>query len=148
MDSFRLAQDTVQGVDVAVLVTSGLSNARRVGDLAEYRQMSAAPEKAGTINIIVLTSACLTDAAMVEVLMMVTEAKSAVLQEAGVLSPVSRKIATGTGTDSVAVVSGKGCEQVNFAGKHVLFGEVLGRLVVQALSSAVTWELENGSNVS
>lgn len=142
MDSFRLVQESAQGIDIAVLVTSGLSNPRRVGDRAEHRVMAAESEDVGTINIIVLTSAILTEAAMVEALLIITEAKSAALQDAKVLSPVSNTIATGTGTDSVAVVSGQGPQTVGYCGKHVLFGEMLGRMVTEAVSASIVWDLE------
>jgi adenosylcobinamide amidohydrolase len=139
MDSFRVAREVVDGVEIAVLVTSGLSNPRRAGDRAEYREIASQSEPVGTINIIAMTSAILTDAALVEALMIVTEAKSAALQEVGVRSPVSNKTATGTGTDALAVVSGHGPETVRYCGKHVLFGEVLGRLVADAVTSSSEW---------
>jgi adenosylcobinamide amidohydrolase len=103
MDSFRMAKQSPQGIDIVVLVTSSLSNPRRVGDRAEHRIMAAEPEEIGTINIIMITSAILTGAAMIEALLIVTEVKTAALQNTGIKSPVSDKIATGTGTDSVAV---------------------------------------------
>jgi adenosylcobinamide amidohydrolase len=142
MNSFRMARDTVQGVDVAVLVTSGLSNPRRVGDRAEHRKMMTPSKETGTINIIAMTSAVLTESAMVESLMIVTEAKSAALQDTEIMSPISNKTATGTGTDSTAVVSGHGQEKVCYCGKHVLFGEILGRLVTNAVTSSILWDLK------
>lgn len=137
MDSFRMAKETVQGIDIVVLVTSGLSNPRRVGDRAEHRKMTTPSKEIGTINIIAMTSTNLTEPAMVEALTVVTEAKSAALQETGIRSPVSNKIATGTGTDSIAVVCGHGPEKVRYCGKHVLFGEILGRLVNDAVTSSI-----------
>ena len=137
MDSFRMARESVQDIDVVVLVTSGLSNPRRGGDRAEYRKMATQSEERGTINIIAMTSAILTGAAMVEALMIVTEAKSAALQDASIRSPVSNKIATGTGTDALAIVSGHGPETVRYCGKHVLIGEILGRLVTDAVTSSI-----------
>lgn len=148
MDSFQMAKETVQGIDVVVLVTSGLSNPRRAGDRAEHRKMATQSEEVGTINIVALTSAILTESAMVEALLIVTEAKSAALQEAGIRSPVSNKIATGTGTDSVAVVSGHGPKTVCYCGKHVLFGEILGRLVTNAVASSIEWDLTQVPDVN
>lgn len=139
MASYRLACRKEQGVEIFVLATAGLSNARRAGDLAEYRRMISEPEEAGTINLLMATNACLTQAAMVESLMMVTEAKAAVLQDAGIISPVSGLIATGTGTDSVAVINGFGPE-VRYCGKHVLFGELLAQAVIEAVQGAVSWD--------
>jgi len=140
MKSFRMVSVSEQGIDIVVLVTSGLSNPRRAGDHAEHRIMAAQFEDVGTINVVVLTSAILTGAASVEALVVATEAKAAALQNAGILSPVSNQIATGTGTDSIAVVSGHGPKTVCYCGKHVLFGEVLGRLVTQAVASSIEWD--------
>mgnify|MGYP000002686500 FL=1 len=140
MDSFVMKEETHQGVSIAVLVTAGLSNARRVGDPAEYRQMSDEPDELGTINIIVITTATLIPAAMIESLLIVTEAKVAALQKANILSPISNEVATGTVTDSVAVASANEASRVAFCGKHVLFVEVLGRLVFEAVLESMQWE--------
>jgi adenosylcobinamide hydrolase len=145
MNSFRMAKETVQGVEIVVMVTAGLSNARRVGDHAEQRTIADQPETPGTINIVVLTSAVLTEAASVEAVLMATEAKSAALQNAGIRSSVSNTIATGTGTDSVAVVSGHGPETIRYCGKHVLFGEILGRMVTDTAAAAIEWELSSSN---
>lgn len=148
MLSFQLKREKVQGVDIAALVTTGLSNPRRAGDTAEYRSIGEEQIKAGTINIIVMTSARLTDAAMVEVLLVATEAKTAALQDAGILSPASGLIATGTGTDSAAVVSGLGPQTIGYCGKHVLFGEILGRLVTEAVAESIAWYRTNITEVA
>ena len=140
MKSFRMAKITEQGIDIIIVVTTGLSNARRVGDVAECRAMVTDSKAVGTINIIFLTSAKLTDAASVEAVLMITEAKAAALQEAKILSPISNKIATGTGTDSVAVVSGHGPEVITYCGKHVVFCEILGRLVMETVASSIAWD--------
>jgi len=143
MNSLSLEKDTVQDVDIAVLVTSGLSNPRHVGDYAEHREMTTSQTDIGTINTIVLTSAILTQAALVEAMMIATEAKTAALVDANILSPISQKLATGTGTDAIAIVNGHGPEEVQFCGKHVLFGEVLGRLVKAAVASSISWDSSN-----
>lgn len=146
MDSFRMAKETVQGVDIVVMVTAGLANARRVGDHAEHRIIAASPETPGTINIVVLTSAVLTEAAGVEAVLMATEAKSAALQNAGITSAISNVIATGTGTDSVAIVSGHGPETVQYCGKHVLFGEILGRMVTDRVNASIQWDIARSNS--
>ena len=141
MNSFRMIKKSAQGIDILVLVTSGLANARRAGDLAEYRQMTSSIKAAGTINLVVITTARLTEAAFIEALLITTEAKCAALQDAGVMSPVSNKVATGTGTDSVVVVSGHGPDEVQYCGKHVLFGELLGKAVIEAVSASIQWNM-------
>ena len=143
MDSFRMVKKSEQGIEIVVLVTSGLSNPRRAGDYAEHRRMASPYTEVGTINIIVITSASLTQSAMIEALLIITEAKSAALQEAGIMSPVSNKLATGTDTDSVAVVSGPGPGDVKYCGKHVLFGELLGSSVIDTVLSSIQWAVES-----
>ena len=137
MNSLCIEQACVEGVDIAVLVTTGISNARRAGDKADIRELLALSEKVGTINLILICSARLTDAAMLEAVMVATEGKAAALQDADILSPVSRRLATGTGTDAIAVVSGDGPQEIAFCGKHVLLGEWIGRLVIAAITDSL-----------
>lgn len=135
MDSLRVRFAEVCGELLAVLVTTGLANARRAGDRAEYRHLSDHCNEVGTINIAVVTSTSLSTAVMAECMITATEAKTAVLQKHGVISPISGELATGTGTDSVAIFAGNG-EQAAFAGKHTIFGEVLARLVIEGIDAA------------
>lgn len=137
MDSYRMVRAVQQGVDVVVLVTSGLSNARRAGDHAEYRKIRPAALNAGTINIICLTSIGMTPAAMVEAVMTVTESRAAALQNLDIKSPVSNETATGTGTDCIAIASDPKAQKLQYCGKHVLFGETLARLVIEAVTSSI-----------
>lgn len=137
MASFRNVRRSARGVEISVLVTAGISNARRAGDPAEYRVFDEAGIKPGTINIIILTNAILTQAAQVEAVMVVTEAKTAILQDFGVTSPVTGKTATGTGTDAVAIVNGSAPPEIRYCGKHTLFGEMLASATIDALSSSL-----------
>ncbi len=137
MSSFRKVRRSVQSVEITVLVTAGTSNARRAGDPAECRTFDSVEMTSGTINLIILTTATLLPAAMVETVMVATEAKTAALQDLGVLSPISGKGATGTGTDAIAVVSGNNAPQIGFCGKHTLFGELLASATIEAVSSSL-----------
>jgi adenosylcobinamide amidohydrolase len=137
MDSFRMVRASEQGVEIFVLVTVGLSNVRRAGDIAEHRKIGLQPSDTGTINIICLPTARLTPSAMVEAVITVTEAKTAALQNRGIKSPVSDTPATGTGTDAVAISSGRGPVKISYCGKHVLFGEILAKLVIEAVDSSI-----------
>jgi adenosylcobinamide hydrolase len=139
MDSFRMVQATEQDVEIIVLVTAGLSNARRAGDYAEHREIGIPRYNAGTINIICLTTAVLTQAAMIEAVITATEAKTAALQNLSIKSPVSNTPATGTGTDAIAIACacGPGAIKVQYCGKHVVFGEILANLVIEAVTSSI-----------
>ncbi|MDQ6980972.1 MAG: adenosylcobinamide amidohydrolase [Ghiorsea sp.] len=141
MSSLRIEQACVESIDITVLITTGLSNARRAGDKADIQELLGTTHEVGTINLILIFSAQLTDAAMVEAMMIATEAKAAALQNAKVLSPISGLFATGTGTDAIAVVSGNGSQKIKFCGKHVLLGEWIGRLVIKALARSLTTQV-------
>jgi len=80
---------------------------------------------------------------MIEAVSVAAEAKSAALQNLGVLSSVSNELATGTGTDAIAIGSGFGPKEVRYCGKHVLFGEMLARSVIEGITSSIRWELGN-----
>lgn len=137
MDSYRMLSQTQQGVDLIVLATVGLSNVRRAGDPAEHREIIAGFGDVGTINIIGLTSAGMTPAAMTEAVMTVTEAKAAALQNLGIQSMVSEAPATGTGTDAIAIAADPQADKIQYCGKHVLFGELLANLVIEAVTSSI-----------
>lgn len=139
MNSLRARSARVEGGTVEVLITCGLSNARRAGDPADWSEAQSAKQAsppAGTINSVVISSLSLTPAAMAEMLMLVTEAKAAVLQQLGVRSPVSGELATGTGTDSVVIVSGDG-PAVRWCGKHTRLGQVVAELAMEALADSI-----------
>ena len=142
MDSYRMVKATRGGVDIIVLATTGLSNARRAGDYAEHRQLGPVNPAAGTINIICLTSIGMVPAAMIEAVMTATEAKAAALQNLGIKSPVSNATATGTGTDSIAIAVDPMAEKIQYCGKHVVFGEIMARLVIEAVTSSIKGNFE------
>lgn len=142
MKSLRIRQRRIEGVDVVVLVTTGLSNARRAGDPAEWRTLQPVCLDHDTINIILVSTARFTPPAMVEAIMIATEAKAAALQNVNIKSPISHAVATGTGTDAVIMASSKdGKPRIEFCGKHVLMGEAIGQLVIEAVADSIRWEL-------
>lgn len=140
MNSFQQVCRVEREVKVVALVTAGVSNARRAGEEAEWREIGVTPLESGTINIIVLTNARLTQAAMVEAVITVTEAKTAVLQDRSVKSPVTGEPATGTGTDAITIVSGFGPVEMRYCGKHVIFSEMLAKTVMQAITASLKGE--------
>lgn len=138
MSSFRRVTKSARGVTIDMLVTAGVSNAKRAGEAAEYRQMGEQVTQTGTINLILLANAQLAPAAMTETVMVVTEAKTVALAQLGITSPKTGAIATGTGTDAIAVVSGHGPTQVRFCGKHTLFGELAAQAVIEAITQSLS----------
>ena len=90
----------------------------------------------GTINLILVTNARLSGSAMVGVVQVATEAKTAVLLHAKVKSWTGKSGATGTGTDAVVVVSGDGPSQ-RYSGTHTILGELVGRVIGQAVTEGL-----------
>lgn len=143
MNSFQFAVQTLGNINVYCFLTAGLSNALAAGDPGEFKplQMFKDLEHArfGTINMAVGTNAVLSDAALTEAMIVITEAKSSVLFELGVKSIVSARMATGTGTDSAIVFSAETPDKMpvleeKFCGKHTILGEMFALAVRNALS--------------
>ncbi len=118
-------------------VTSGLSNVRRVGDKADD---NAVP---GTINICLYINQALSEAALVEALILLTESKVTAIRDANILSPVSSQPASGTGTDSHAVFCPKTEPQHAYCGKHTILGELIGRTALYACSISINHSLRS-----
>jgi adenosylcobinamide hydrolase len=117
-------------------VTVGTSNAVRAGEPVTLCQLTNSPTHPGTINVILVTNARLSAAAMVGVVQVATEAKTAVLLRAKVKSWTGRSAATGTGTDTVVVVSGNG-PSLRYSGTHTVLGELVGRVIGTAVTEGL-----------
>ncbi len=149
MESMCIRKVNVENVDLIVLLTTGLSNPRRVGDHAEYRSLAPNCLQHDTINIILISTVSFTPTAMVEAIMIITEAKAAALQNANIKSPISNEIATGTGTDSIIIASQKTAEtHIEFCGKHTLMGELIGQIVIEAVTDSIRWDLKNNDYIN
>lgn len=172
--SQTLCDDAQNTMKLFVMATSGIGNLRAAGDEAEYRylysavhqqkqtlvdtvftnqpiasnqitsQTQAMPIKIGTINLLIACDKVLSPAAQTEAIMLATEAKVLALHNLNLQSLVSEKMATGTGTDAVAIACPQPCSQtststpmIDFVGKHTLLGEQLGQMVITAVSDSI-----------
>jgi adenosylcobinamide hydrolase len=138
MSSLRQVSLHAPPATVTVLVTAGLSNAKQAGEAAEWRSIDPTTPAVGTINLILLTNLRLTRAAMVEAVMVVTEAKTVALAQLGVTSPASRQSATGTGTDAVVIVGGVESPVARYCGKHVLLGEMMAQATIRTITDSLS----------
>lgn len=127
----------VQAVDLWVegFFTVGVTNAVRVGESIDATPYTD-PQQAGTINVVLLTNAALTVSAMVTAVQVATESKAAVLLANRIPSWTGRSEATGTGTDAVVIVNGKG-PLIRYSGTHTRIGELIGRLVSHGIESGL-----------
>lgn len=126
----HLAQETVEGWTATCLATVGLSNGERVG----ARCTGPVPQP-GTVNTLVHVSQPLFEAALVETVSIVTQARTAAILEAGVHR--EGRIVTGTGTDCIVVAAPASGEGARFAGLHTAVGEAVGRAVYRAIAEGV-----------
>jgi adenosylcobinamide amidohydrolase len=143
MDNLAIVTRQFGPFTVTALVTGGVKhNALRTGaDEGTNIEPQGSPN--GTINIIVLTNARLTDGALARAVVTITEAKTAALQDLQVPSSYTKGVqATGTGTDSVIVVSGSSGPKVTYTGGHSRIGDLIAKAVHQAVLEAL--EKQNG----
>lgn len=117
-------------------VTVGTSNAVRAGEPVTPEQRINGSTHPGTINLILVTNARLSASAMVGMVQVATEAKTAVLLRAKVKSWTGRPGATGTGTDAVVIVSGNG-PPLRYSGTHTILGELVGRVIGTAVTEGL-----------
>lgn len=147
INTLAIAEEAYRDLAVVALATAGVEGgAARAGDPAAYyefgghfeRRGDIGPETPGTINVILLVNTPMTDGALVRAVMTATEAKAALLQELSVPSRQSARIATGTGTDQIAVAAPReGAVPLTGAGHHCVLGELIGKAVMAAIREAV-----------
>ena len=137
LDFYSTAERTDGELAARCLVTAGMGNALRPGD-------AASPLAVGTINLALILSSPLTEAARLEALALASEARALAVRECEVKSCVSGLPASGTGTDCIAVLdpvlpdSGDGArEPLVYAGKHTRIGSLAGAVVFEAVTHAV-----------
>jgi adenosylcobinamide hydrolase len=140
MDNVAVCEKSYNDLTVSCLATGGVGNALRSGvDEANWMEQDGNFVKThGTINIILLTNANLSDGAMARTIITATEAKTAALQDMDARSSVSpENQATGTGTDNIIVVSGKLGRQIRYTGGHTKMGELIGATTKIAVAETI-----------
>lgn len=109
MDNAAMGSAEAGGTEVSAVITGGIrGNGGRAGDPANYDEMERTVNKNGTIVIILMIDADLSDSALIGAMMTATEAKSRTLLKLMGKSLYSNGIATGSGTDQAAVLCNKG----------------------------------------
>ena len=137
MDNLAVITKIYKPFIVTALVTAGAkTNALRTGvDKGKYIE---GEKLHGTVNVILLTNAKLTDEAMVRAIITVTEAKTAAFEDLKVPSTYTPSVqATGTGTDNVIIVSGITGPKVTYTGGHSKIGELIGKAVYEGVIKAL-----------
>ncbi|HYA77910.1 MAG TPA: adenosylcobinamide amidohydrolase [Verrucomicrobiae bacterium] len=142
MEKIAINEKSYRDFKVCCLATGGAKdNALRMGvDVGNWVEKKTFFQFAsGTINVIILTNVTLTVGAMARAIITATEAKTAALQDKDVRSTPSPQIqATGTGTDSMIVVSGVDTGTIiRHTGGHTKMGELIAVSTKIAVSEAL-----------
>ncbi|OLC15636.1 MAG: hypothetical protein AUH29_07175 [Candidatus Rokubacteria bacterium 13_1_40CM_69_27] len=133
----EVATATADGLTAVALVTVGLSNAIGAG------RGAAAVWTPSTINTIVLVDAAPGPAALVNLVITATEAKTLALAEAQVRA-ADGGLASGTSTDAVVVAATGHGRDCRFGGPASGLGAVAARAVKSALEAGIRrWLREN-----
>jgi adenosylcobinamide amidohydrolase len=126
----------LDGLWARCVATVGLSNALTIGDLPTGRTSSP-----GTINILVQVAVPLSENSALEALSLVAEARTLAVLEGQVRSTAGNSIASGTGTDCIAIASPLAMPEEGapaaYAGKHTALGHLIGACASEAISRGV-----------
>lgn len=126
---FEQAHVQIAETRVEAVATVGLSNAERVGSRMDYSARDW-----GTINVALWINQGLSQAGLLEAMSIAVEARTAAVMDTAF--NLTTGIATGTGTDCVAVAAPKGTNA--YAGLHTDIGEAIGRVVYDVIRRGCT----------
>lgn len=133
---FNVVEEEYNGARAVAVATAGLSNHIVAGEILDdwdekhAISLQRGARLAGTINIAVVTDVPLTDAAKVNLMIPLVEAKTAAMNFAGYAE-------TGTTSDSMAVISPVGEDRVGYAGSGTDLGIAAARAVRKAVGFAL-----------
>lgn len=139
MDNASIVTKSYQSTTVTAIVTAGVEgNGGRAGDPASYNEVRGVEPIGGTIVTMLLIGGDMPKHAMARAIMTATEAKSCALQQLMARSRYSTGIATGSGTDQIAIITDRGSSnRLTDAGKHSKLGELIGQSVIEATTAAL-----------
>ncbi len=133
MNNIAVIKEYYKNLEVYAFITAGVnSNAMRMGkDKGSYYEP-------GTINIILMSNMQMSERAMTRAIITATEAKTAALLDLDIRTSYADGAyrATGTGTDNVIVVQGKG-QTLDNTGGHTKLGELIASAVNKGVKEAI-----------
>ncbi|BBH19970.1 adenosylcobinamide amidohydrolase [Paenibacillus baekrokdamisoli] len=121
--------------------TAGTTNAARAG----LRRSFFPAYEAGTINTFLFIDGRMTSSAMVNAVITATEAKTAALQDLGIMETMHGRLATGTTTDSIVIAlsqSNRYDELHAYAGTATTIGDGISRMVYETVHESVRTQNE------
>ena len=154
MDHYSIACEKYRDIEVIAISTAGVRvNAVSAGDIASYYEINGEydfdmnnddkdiyqnPNKPGTINTILLINSKLDESSLLLAEMIAVEAKAVALRELMTSSNYSNEIATGTGTDGIAIFSNMDSKNTREnVSKHAKIGELIGKAVIASIKESL-----------
>lgn len=131
---FRCCRAESDSLTVEVVVTAGLTNGESVQPGASFLATSW---HAGTVNSLVAVNRAMSQAAMLESIAIVAQARTAAIMDLG-LSLVDGRRLTGTGTDCVLVAAPQDGVPESHCGLHTTLGRMIGETSYRAFQAAIT----------
>lgn len=141
IDDLAMCERSYEEFTVCCLATAGAKdNAMRQGvDVTSYVERDGqCVSEVGTVNLILLTNATLSEGAMTRAIITATEAKTAAFQDLDIKSVYSPKSqATGTGTDNIIIVSGTMGKPLKVTSGHSKMSELIAHSTKTAVAQAL-----------
>lgn len=140
MNQLVIGCEEYRGIWVECFATVGITNAVRAGEWPAVESDPRSVTHVGTINVILVTNAALSSAAMVGATQVATESKTGILRDHAIRSWTGMAGATGTGTD-VVVVACRFREEharLSYSGTHTVIGAMIGRVVADCVTQGLT----------
>jgi len=128
MKNIRYSYKSLEGTDIYLFVTSGLTHPACIGDNVN--------NELSTINIIALINGKLTDGCLVNVVKTLTEAKVYQLKALDIRSKFSKRLATGTTSDAIVIACTNKGERYEYAGSATPLGRTLAEIFQEAFLEA------------
>ena len=156
MDYYSIACESYRDIEVMAIATAGVRvNAVSAGDRASYYEINDEydfdlnenpqedenindPKKPGTINLMILINSRLSESSLLLAEMIAAEAKAVALRELMVASNYSNELATGTGTDGIAIFSNLDSENtIENMSSHAKIGELIAKVVKTSIKECL-----------
>lgn len=141
MDNVAITHEALGEASLFAVVTAGAKvNAARAGDPATYHEVSFGRyiPVAGTINVMLVLEFAIPIESLARTAIVVTEAKTAAMQELNVRSCFSEGVATGTGTDGLIVTCHTDKESTfSDVGTNSRLGEIICKIVKRGITEAL-----------
>jgi len=141
MNHAAIVTESFRGIEIIAIITAGIEvNGGRAGDPASYYQESGKiTPVGGTINTLLIINADLPERTCIQAVITATEAKTVALQQLMAHSQYSSGVATGSGTDGIAIIADTSSSQhLTDAGKHSKLGELIGSAIIKGTTEALS----------